>query len=537
MNRISRLAALIAMAICAVGVFAASASAIPPSATTGAATGLKDTQATVAGTVNPNGKFTTYRLEYGPTTSYGSWVPLNSGSAGEGSSPVEVKQTIIDLVQGTTYHYRVYAQNKDGTTLGLDKTFTTTAVDVAAALAGMATTEPFDGSAGSLSNFSANWGTLGWASSKGEDSASGWRASGEYPAISGAYLNQTLTDVGQGVGVSATMAANPGSQSRNFSLWLDMPDPTAALKSGIQLKATYELAGTYKVDLVKWSANFPTQVGTQTGVSLAAGNAIAITDVGTSLKAWTNTGSGFKQLFGVTDTTFSGGKAGIEAAGNVTRLAKFRAGSLLTPVANNNEALAGLTRRDSLQTAANPLAGAWSALAWDNSPDGHNTGQIYTDGWGPTNTAPTVNGAYWQNSAFADTGAGSAVSIIPVVPPGPSKSFSLWLDTPSPGSAKTGYEAKFLDNGSGQLYEVSILKWQAGVKTMIVSSFVLSPPGNKIAFVDKGSTLSILTASESTYTLQLETTDSTFNSGFAGIEASGNVLRTREFRAGPLAPF
>jgi hypothetical protein len=538
MKQISRLAALIAMAICAVGVFAASASAISPTVTTGAATGLKDTQVTLSGTVNPNGKAAGYWLEYGPTASYGFRVPFNVGNAGAGTTPVEVKNPVTGLTPATTYHYRVSASNIDGVATSPDKTFTTPAVDVAAALGGMATTEPFDGSAGSLSNFSANWAALGWASSKGEDSASGWLASGEYPSVSGAYLNQTLTDAGQGLGVSATMAAGPGSEGRNFSLWLDMSNPSAATRAGYQLKATYQPAGTYSVVIVKWSgAGGSAILATQPVVSLSAGNAIGITDVGSSVKVWTNTGSGFKQLLSATDTAFSGGKVGLEASGNVTRLTKFKTGALLTPVANNNEALAALTQRDSFLTPAEPLAGNWSALAWDNSPDGHNTGQIYTNGWGPTNPAPTVNGAYWQKAAFADTGAGSAASVIPVVPPGPSKSFSLWLDMPSPGSAKTGYEARFLDNGSGQLYEVSINKWQAGVKTVIGGTFMLSPPNYRIAFVDKGTTLSLYNATESTYSLAASLTDSTFNSGFAGIEASGNVLRMRDFRAGPLAPF
>jgi len=257
------------------------------------------------------------------------------------------------------------------------------------------------------------------------------------------------------------------------------------------------------------------------------------------VRAWTNTGSGFKTLLSVSNSALSSGKTGIEAAGNIARLTKFKAGALLTPVANNSESLAALTLRDAFLTPQSPLSGggAWGALAWDNSPDGHNTGQVYTTGWGPANPAPTVNGAYWQKAAFADTGAGTAVSAIPMVPPGATRSFSLWLDMPSPGSLKSGYEARFVDNGSGQFYETTISKWQAGVKTAVGAASILAAPTTRFAFVDKGSSLTIWLAQEASYFQVASVTDSAFNSGYAGIEASGNVVRLRDFRAGPLAPF
>ena len=44
----------------------------PPAASTGSATVITTTTATIAGSVNPNGLDTTYHFEYGTTPSYGT---------------------------------------------------------------------------------------------------------------------------------------------------------------------------------------------------------------------------------------------------------------------------------------------------------------------------------------------------------------------------------------------------------------------------------------------------------------------------------
>src|SRR5205823_422001 len=61
---------------------------VKPSVATGSATSIVDTTATLNGSVDPNGSSTTYRFEYGTTTSYGSQSPAVDASAGAGSSPV-----------------------------------------------------------------------------------------------------------------------------------------------------------------------------------------------------------------------------------------------------------------------------------------------------------------------------------------------------------------------------------------------------------------------------------------------------------------
>jgi hypothetical protein len=103
---------------------AAAVAAGPPSATTGAATGVSQTTATVNATVDPQGTATTYRFEYGTSSSYG--LQTGEHDAGAGSGAVDVQAGLTGLTSDTTYHYRVVATNADGVTRGADRTFKTT---------------------------------------------------------------------------------------------------------------------------------------------------------------------------------------------------------------------------------------------------------------------------------------------------------------------------------------------------------------------------------------------------------------------------
>jgi len=97
----------------------------PPTVVTGSASGVTQTGATVAGTVNPNGaNVTSCHVDYGTTTAYGGQAPC-SPSPGSGSSAVSVSASLSGLTAGTTYHYRVVAANAGGTTNGADATFAT----------------------------------------------------------------------------------------------------------------------------------------------------------------------------------------------------------------------------------------------------------------------------------------------------------------------------------------------------------------------------------------------------------------------------
>jgi hypothetical protein len=95
-----------------------------PSISTGAASNVTSTTATVAGTVNPEGQATQYAFQYGPTIAYGRQTPLSS--AGSGTTDQAVTANLTSLFAGTIYHYRIIALSTGGTTAGGDQTFTTT---------------------------------------------------------------------------------------------------------------------------------------------------------------------------------------------------------------------------------------------------------------------------------------------------------------------------------------------------------------------------------------------------------------------------
>lgn len=96
----------------------------PPTATTEEATPVGETEATLKGTVNPDGKPTKYYFEWGTSESYGqvtSEVP-----AGEGHFSQAASSTIAGLASGQTYHYRVVAKNASAEmAFGEDRTFKT----------------------------------------------------------------------------------------------------------------------------------------------------------------------------------------------------------------------------------------------------------------------------------------------------------------------------------------------------------------------------------------------------------------------------
>ncbi|MDR3409576.1 MAG: fibronectin type III domain-containing protein [Formivibrio sp.] len=111
-----------------------------PSATTGSATSVTATGATLGGTVNDNGLATTVTFDYGLTTGYGTNVAATTGgtiSAGTGSTSVGL--SLSGLSCNTLYHFRVKAVNAGGTTNGSDGSFTTTACVPGAPTIGTAT--------------------------------------------------------------------------------------------------------------------------------------------------------------------------------------------------------------------------------------------------------------------------------------------------------------------------------------------------------------------------------------------------------------
>jgi uncharacterized protein (TIGR02145 family) len=96
----------------------------PPTTTTGAATSITSSTATLGGTVNANGYSTVVTFEYGLTTAYGSEVTA-AQSPVTGTGATTVSAGITGLSASTTYHFRVKGVSTEGTSTGNDATFTT----------------------------------------------------------------------------------------------------------------------------------------------------------------------------------------------------------------------------------------------------------------------------------------------------------------------------------------------------------------------------------------------------------------------------
>jgi hypothetical protein len=101
-----------------------------PAATTGSASSISATGATLNGTINDNGADTTVTFEYGTTIGYGTQVSATQGTVTAGAGSKSVSLALTGLSPNTTYHYRVKGTNSAGTTNGSDISFTTSAAEL-----------------------------------------------------------------------------------------------------------------------------------------------------------------------------------------------------------------------------------------------------------------------------------------------------------------------------------------------------------------------------------------------------------------------
>lgn len=97
----------------------------PPTAVTGGAASVSNTEETIQGSVNPNGLQTGYTVEYGRTTSFGAISTVLNAGAGTATTTGQVAD-LTGLAANATYYYRLVATNSAGTATGSVMTFTTT---------------------------------------------------------------------------------------------------------------------------------------------------------------------------------------------------------------------------------------------------------------------------------------------------------------------------------------------------------------------------------------------------------------------------
>jgi Galactose oxidase, central domain len=101
------------------------ASVAPPSGTTTAASTVGTTTATLNGTALTEAVGGAY-FQYGTSIAYGASTVRQS--VGAALQPRAVASDVNGLSSGTTYHFRIVADNAGGTSYGGDHTFTTSAV-------------------------------------------------------------------------------------------------------------------------------------------------------------------------------------------------------------------------------------------------------------------------------------------------------------------------------------------------------------------------------------------------------------------------
>lgn len=99
-----------------------------PVVSTGSASNVSTSSATLGGTVNANGGTTTVWFNYG--ISSGSYTGTSTTQTVTGSSNTAVSIGISGLSSGTNYYYRIAAQNSAGTSYGSEASFTTSTVNV-----------------------------------------------------------------------------------------------------------------------------------------------------------------------------------------------------------------------------------------------------------------------------------------------------------------------------------------------------------------------------------------------------------------------
>jgi Ricin-type beta-trefoil lectin domain-like len=226
-----------------------------------------------------------------------------------------------------------------------------------------------------------------------------------------------------------------------------------------------------------------------------------------------------------------------EKIGRVTVLGALLALALLgltstSAFAGTAEEINVLPTLDPLNRTESSLSngGKWSVLNWAT-----NTSQDTTSGWIPASFS-TVSGAYWNPSTLKDS-TGDAVSLTMPTAPGVSERYlSVWLNMPSPGTAKSGYQLRWTVNTTTSTYAVKISKWVSGTETVLASNAsVTIPAGATLALADTGANVSAYMASGGgAFSSLLSASDSTYASGYAGIEGSGSNSRSTNFKVGAL---
>ncbi len=236
------------------------------------ASAITPTGARLQASVNPEHSLTSYRIEYGTTTAYGSSAPEGGGEVGEQSVEVPVGTAITGLQPDTLYHFRVSAENGvEGPQAGADATFIT--APAAAASASEVTTKKATLSGtidphGSATTYHFNYGpSSAYGASTPE--VSGGSGSGEQAVsehITGLSPSTTyhVQVVATTNGISSSGA--DGTFTTPPAPAATVSDPVAVTTSSATLQGaaeTHGLTGSYHFEVTATEGAFATSTAEQ----------------------------------------------------------------------------------------------------------------------------------------------------------------------------------------------------------------------------------------------------------------------------------
>ncbi len=233
---------------------------------------ITPTGASVHGTVNPQHSLTSFRIEYGTSTAYGSSAPEGGVEVGEQSSDQAVATTLTGLEPDTLYHFRVSAEDGvEGPQTGADATFIT--APAAPASAGEVTTrqatlrgiiDPHG--APTIYHFNYGPSTAYGASTPEVDGGSGNGEQAVSEHISG--LSPSTTYHVQVIATTngVTRSGADGAFTTAPAPAATISDPTAVTTSSATLQGTVDtngLAGSYHFEVSATEGSFATSTAEQ----------------------------------------------------------------------------------------------------------------------------------------------------------------------------------------------------------------------------------------------------------------------------------
>lgn len=193
------------------------------------------TEAELVAEIYPGGLETSYHFEYGSTSAYGQSTAVKTLPPG---AATKVTANINGLTPGSTYHYRLIAENADGLVESGDRAFTEQS-DAVGALP--------DGRAYELvSNEDNNLGSILRAASSDTGDAAEYISSSGLDASKSAFY-QTASVASRSAGGWSTLSLDPPSPAVSSGL-LRLGGQVVALSSDLKRAVVLNIAGTDPLD-------------------------------------------------------------------------------------------------------------------------------------------------------------------------------------------------------------------------------------------------------------------------------------------------